>query len=441
MKEGLCFCSSDVWSMIHYGERKGTPRPNTRVKWGRMKTAALFLPHVPRCGSWLYWCMRQRQRDRERGLPPSDPTFLLLSWCGVSGPHQDPLLRRNIHVLLNFCESFRESSHRLRSNHKKKSQNKQALTASYIFSCWIDSRVMSTCPPMPLKGWKKEWVVWAVSCFLLCSALQRGLGLHNETNAQSLASKSANFPLFFFSKTNNSRNLCREISLRHPLDYCLRWTTKAAMWALHCVYFFGFLCRHTEPSLRKSSYSAGWRRGGGGQDRPYWADLIPPEAPTMDELCRCINIYLSNPPPLPFLLRPPLIASSLWANQQQEEQGRASPPFVRVRRRRFRAADQRASWLTLTMHLVQEEPTLHSLFISGSRTTLPIFMRALLKLCIHEMQIGCPTPGPYIHTLRAAHSVLIYFDLAMWMASGCLRSSLFRARRPSCLVWPGHTLP
>lgn len=184
------------------------------------------------------------------------------------------------------------------------------------------------------------------------------------------------------------------------------------MWASNCVYFLSFLCPTQSPQSSALCSGPSWKflfSWTRGQDCPCWADFIPPDL-TMDELCCYINIYFSHVSPPPFFTV--TLITSLWANQQQEERGCALLSVWDI-----------AGFVLLTsgchdslwLCILCERSLCYIPFISGLQASLPIFVCALLKLCIHEKQIRYLAPS-CIYTASGTFCAYILTSLCEWQA-------------------------
>lgn len=173
------------------------------------------------------------------------------------------------------------------------------------------------------------------------------------------------------------------------------------MWASDRVYFLGFLCPAQLPQSRALFSVPSWKflfswtgqglaRGGEGcPDCPCWAHLIPPGL-TTDGLSCYINIYFSPalpPPPFWHFTRLPQSQAVLCRLCLCE-----IPLCLEG---------------AVTQSDLEKPPP--SLLFQAARAGLPIFMCAFVKSRIHEAQLGYPSATRLYCTLRAAHSMPIFW--------------------------------
>lgn len=231
----------------------------------------------------------------------------------------------------------------------------------------------------------------------LCSALQRGLGSHKETNAD--ANGCYHQLTFSMTSLSNNHNICHEVSLWDPMAASLRCGEQKPQCEPPTVFTSSALsvphglhrARPSVPSLHESSYSLG--RGGKGGGRSVRAGQISSHQASQWPSCAAISTFIPLLSPSSFFPPLPLLITSLWANQQQEEQG-CAPLSLSVW---HVAGSVRVPWLALTLHQVSEKPALRSLFQS-----------AHFYVCIHEMQIRYSRPS-YTHCEQ--HILCLYFDV------------------------------
>lgn len=247
----------------------------------------------------------------------------------------------------------------------------------------------------------------------LCSALQRGLGSHKETNAD--ANGCYHQLTFSMTSLSNNHNICHEVSLWDPLAASLRCGEQKPQCEPPTVFTSSALsvphglhrARPSVPSLHESSYSLGRGGKGGGPERPCWSDLIPPGL-TMAELCCYINIYSSLVSLLFF--SPPATFNHFPLGQSATGRARLfTAVFVSVTCRWFCAGA-----------MTRSDPA-----SSVREACSAVLISVCPFLCVHSWDADKILPS-IIYSLRAAHPVPIFW--CEWQAvvyrQVCFRGSV-----------------